>query len=65
MISITRTAFFATVGQLDVTPYPQGRYDIDKSDYRSLWKQRDGRIVGESFGDEYLVEESLLSKVVR
>lgn len=38
---ISRQEFFATVGKMDVTPYPHGR-----PPYTSNWKLRSGEIVG-------------------
>jgi len=63
MQQITKAAFIATVGQLDVSPYPRsGRYD-DKWGYKMDWKLRNGVKVGLSDGgttfepDRYFVTD--------
>lgn len=48
-VTVTKEAFFATVGKLDVHPCPTGKYD-PVFGYRSDWKLRDGRIIGFSNG---------------
>lgn len=62
MVEVSRDKFFATVGQLDVNPYPTGNWS-DEIGYVTLWKLRSGRIVGKSWGREtvvYMVDESLV-----
>ena len=56
MTSVTRDQFYATVGQLNVHPSPQGNWDQEKGGYRVEWKLPNGRIVGVSQGKEYFTD---------
>ncbi len=49
MVLVTQEIFFATVGKMNVHPTPIGKWD-DVIGYKSLWKLRDGTVVGESDG---------------
>jgi hypothetical protein len=50
MKQVSKKAFFATVGRLDVHPCPEGRYDNVKG-YRSLWKMHGtADVIGETIG---------------
>ena len=42
---VSRDQFFATVNQMDVTPWPTGNYP-----YTDLWKTRGGQVVGKTVG---------------
>ncbi len=56
MVEVSKKAFFATIGQLNVHPVSgQERYDAVKG-YFSRWKTPDGRILGGSVGGTYLSE---------
>lgn len=44
---VTQEEFFATVGKMDVTPYPQGQWSKEFG-YLSLWKSRHGAVEGMS-----------------
>ena len=41
---VSKAEFFQVIGQLDVNPYPQGKWD-DLGGYKNLWKLRDGKLV--------------------
>lgn len=57
MIEVSKKAFFATIGQLNVHPtVGQERYDSMKG-YFNRWKTPDGQILGGSVGGTYLSEK--------
>lgn len=49
MVTISRNAFYATVGQLDVHPYPVGNFDPIFG-YRSDWKTRNHKVIAATVG---------------
>lgn len=55
MVAVSRDAFYAVVGKLDVHPTPQGPWDHVLG-YRSDWKLRDGRLIACSIGEPPLSE---------
>ena len=59
---VERDEFFRTVGQMNVTPYPQGRYN-NEIGYLSHWKLPTGEIVGMS--DDYNGGKHPVSEVGR
>ena len=59
--AITKSEFFSTVGQMDVTPWPVGSWDETRG-YQLEWKDRRGQIIGISDGrdesnERYFVRE--------
>lgn len=53
---VSKKEFFEVIGQLDVNPYPQGRYD-DLGGYKNLWKLRNDHLVGVSEPKTYGSQE--------
>lgn len=49
MVTITRNAFFASVGRLNVHPGVVGRYDRTFG-FRSDWKTPDGEVIAVTVG---------------
>ena len=54
---VSKEDFFKVIGPLDVNPYPQGKWD-DLGGYKSLWKLRNGELVGVSEPKSYGCAES-------
>ena len=48
-VTVTREVFYATVGRLDVHPYPRGSYDPHFG-YVSEWRLRDNTLIAKSTG---------------
>lgn len=59
MVGVSREAFFATVGQLDVHPSPVGPYDRVFG-YTSEWKTRAGQVLAKTVGGTHLSETAYL-----
>lgn len=53
---VSKKEFFEVIGQLDVNPYPQGRYD-DLGGYKNLWKLRNDHLVDVSEPKTYGSQE--------
>ena len=49
---VSKEDFFKVIDQLDVIPYPQGKWD-DLGGYKSIWKLRNGELVGVSEPKSY------------
>jgi hypothetical protein len=55
MVPVSKAAFFATVGQLDVHPWPVGKYDQTWA-YLGHWVTRAGTLVGLGDGGTHLAK---------
>ena len=54
-VTVSKEAFFATVGQLDVIPHIASGYDTAFG-YTNEWQLRDRTVIGKSRGGTYLSE---------
>lgn len=61
MVEVSEKAFFATVGQLAVSPRAEGRYD-QTTGYVSKWKMHGGSgpTLGASFGGTHLCADTYM-----
>lgn len=60
---ISKEAFYATVGQMSVTPYPIGKWDDEANGYKTEWRNRGGEVIGVEFGGVYEVTDDVYKSV--